>query len=530
MGAKAGTYFIFKNDFELNEYVKCREDVSYFARTYCKIYHPRLGQISFDLYDFQEYVLWSWKTKRLNILKKPRQMGITWLGACRALHKALFFSNKNVLIISIKEKLAVRFMHRIRYMFKNLPDFLRKPIVNGKRGDFGTKTEIEFIDNSRIESIPSSEDAGRSEGASLVIIDEAAFIEHMEQIWSAIQPTLSTGGEMLVFSTTNGIGNRYHKLYVDARSGNNSFNYVDLTWMMHPDRDMDWYEMQKRDLGERLCAQEVDCDFLTSGDNVFDLITLKVMEDEIINEPYSELTIRPFYDYVRKFEILESSQWKKNPHKRKPKHIKQDVLFDGQLKIYSHPVSGKRYILGVDTAKGKAGKYDNSTVVVLEYDTLDTVFEYCGRIKLDLLPTLVVRAGEYYNISPICIENTGIGIATVKGVKDLGYPMSKIYSDQDYRIKKRQKEYENREDNLGWSSNVRSKPLLIEALYDAIQDWQLVLKSFRAIYEFQAFISDTRGNMEAAEGYNDDLVIGYGLALQAGKMYRRTSGLIVQAA
>ena len=184
------SYYIFRSQYELDEYVRCREDMAYFAKKYCKIYHPRLGQIPFDLYDFQEYVIWSFQQKRLNILKKPRQMGITWLSACRALHKTLFFSNKNVLIISIKEKLAVRFMHRLKFMYKHLPDFLRKPIINGKKGDFGTKTEIEFIDNSRIESVPSSEDAGRSEGTSLVIVDEAAFIEHMEQIWSAIYPTL----------------------------------------------------------------------------------------------------------------------------------------------------------------------------------------------------------------------------------------------------------------------------------------------------------------------------------------------------
>ncbi len=62
-------------------------------------------------------------------------------------------------------------------------------------------------------------DAARSEALSLLIIDEAAFIKAMDGIWTAAQPTLATGGDCVVLSSPNGIGNWFHKSYIEAEAG-----------------------------------------------------------------------------------------------------------------------------------------------------------------------------------------------------------------------------------------------------------------------------------------------------------------------
>ena len=58
---------------------------------------------------------------------------------------------------------------------------------------------------------------------SLLALDEAAFIPDMEELWTGIYPTISTGGRCIALSTPNGVGNWFHTTYVDSVSGVNAF-------------------------------------------------------------------------------------------------------------------------------------------------------------------------------------------------------------------------------------------------------------------------------------------------------------------
>lgn len=62
---------------------------------------------------------------------------------------------------------------------------------NGRAGEYGSASVIEFDNGSFIESIPTSTEAGRSESLSLLVIDEAAIVRWASQIWAAAFPTLS---------------------------------------------------------------------------------------------------------------------------------------------------------------------------------------------------------------------------------------------------------------------------------------------------------------------------------------------------
>ena len=57
---------------------------------------------------------------------------------------------------------------------------------------------------------PSNADAARSEAVSLLIIDEAAFIDNIAETWASAQQTLATGGGAIVLSTPYGTGNWFH--------------------------------------------------------------------------------------------------------------------------------------------------------------------------------------------------------------------------------------------------------------------------------------------------------------------------------
>ena len=188
---------------EFDILLKVKKDPFLFS-LFIYVIHPIRGKVSFNLYPYQKKVLWHFLNNRFNIILKFRQAGITELISMYCLWLAMFHPNKNIVIISIKDRVAKKVLKKIKYMYRNLPDYMQVPIVNGRNGEFGTATEMQFSNGSIISSIPTTEDAGRSEAVSLLVIDEAAIVRWANQIWAAAFPTLSTGGSAIVNSCITG--------------------------------------------------------------------------------------------------------------------------------------------------------------------------------------------------------------------------------------------------------------------------------------------------------------------------------------
>lgn len=188
---------------ELEILAKVSNDVFLFS-LFCYVIHPVRGKVRFELYPYQKSVLYQFVKERFNILLKFRQAGITELISMYCLWLAMYHPNKKINIISIKDTTAKKVLKKIKFMYKNLPWYLQTPIINGRAGEFGSASMIEFDNGSFIESIPTSSEAGRSESLSLLVIDEAAIVRWAAQIWAAAFPTLSTGGSAIVNSCITG--------------------------------------------------------------------------------------------------------------------------------------------------------------------------------------------------------------------------------------------------------------------------------------------------------------------------------------
>lgn len=188
---------------EFQELLKAKRDVFFFAQ-FIFVVHPIRGKVPFHLYPYQKSVLWNFLNHRFNIILKFRQAGITELISMFCLWLAMYHPNKNIVIISIKDRVAKKVLRKIKYMYKNLPEHLKVKIVNGRSGENGTAEEMEFSNGSIIASVPTTEEAGRSEAVSLLVIDEAAIVRWANQIWAAAFPTLSTGGRSIVNSCITG--------------------------------------------------------------------------------------------------------------------------------------------------------------------------------------------------------------------------------------------------------------------------------------------------------------------------------------
>ena len=204
------------NESELKEYVKCRKDPVYFFKTYGRVRHPRKGLMPFALYDFQEETLNKFLDTSYNVILKARQLGISTLCAAYAGWLANFFKDKEIFILATKRETATNLVDKVRVFLQEIPDFLKSELLVDNR------QSMELANGSKIKAGATgttSKDAARSEALSLLIIDEAAFIKAMDTIWVAAQPTLSTGGDCIVLSSPNGIGNWFHKTYIEAEAG-----------------------------------------------------------------------------------------------------------------------------------------------------------------------------------------------------------------------------------------------------------------------------------------------------------------------
>lgn len=237
------------------EYTRCAKDPIYFMKKYCMIQHPTRGKIRFNLYPYQETTLQGLADNRYNIILKSRQTGISTLVAGYALWKMLFVEDYNVLVIATSQNTAKNLVTKVRVMNQFLPSWLKEV------AEEDNKLSLRYRNGSQIKAISSKPSASRSEALSLLIFDEAAFIADIDEIWISAQSTLSTGGSAIILSTPNGMGNFFHKKWVEAEnpkdtSSGAKFHTIRLHWTVHPDRDQVWRDEQEELLGAKMAAQE----------------------------------------------------------------------------------------------------------------------------------------------------------------------------------------------------------------------------------------------------------------------------------
>jgi len=455
------------------EYAKCATDPVYFLGKYGVIQHPLKGKVNFNLYDFQEKSLESFMKHDYNIVLKARQLGLSTLTAGYALWMMTFQQDKNILVIATKQETAKNLVTKVRVMHANLPGWLKQPCVEDN------KLSLRYKNGSQIKAVASSEESGRSEALSLLIIDEAAFIEKIDTIWGAAQQTLATGGRALVISTPNGVGNFFHKTWVGAENGTNDFNFIRLHWSVHPEREQAWRDEQDKLLGPSLAAQECDCDFITSGRGVIDGLLLENLKESSVREPMEKRGI-------------DSNYW-----------------------IWQPPNYTKNYVVSADVSRGDGTDY--SAFHIIDVESLEQVAEYKGKISTQDFGNMLVNVASEYNNALLVVENNNIGWAAIQQVIDREYP-NLFYTSKDLQYVDVQHQmtnkYRSQERNMvpGFSTTQKTRPLIVAKLEEMFREESVVVHSQRLIDELFVFIYN--GNRaEAMQGYNDDLVMSFAIAL-----------------
>jgi hypothetical protein len=286
----------------------------------------------------------------------------------------IFHEDFNVLIIANKQDVAKNLVLKVRTMNQLLPVWLR--VAESE----DNKLSLRLKNGSQVKAVSSKPDSGRSEALSLLVFDEAAFIDYIDEIWTGTQLTLATGGDCIALSTPNGVGNWFHRMWVGAENGTNLFNPIKLHWTVHPDREQDWRDEQTKQLGDKQAAQECDCDFISSGDNVIDGELLQWYTDNLIQDPVE----------------------KKG--------------FDGNFWVWKRPDYTRTYVVTADVARGDGADY--SAFHIIDAESCEQVAEYKGKIEPVDFGNMLISAATEYNDALLIVDNANIGWATIQQILD----------------------------------------------------------------------------------------------------------------
>ena len=446
----------------MKELLKCGKDPVYFINNYAKITHPQKGLIPFKLYDFQEDCLRNYRANRFNVILKARQLGISTITAAYIAWLMMFQREKNVLVIATKFSTAANLVKKVKAIIKNLPEWIKLTTVS-----IDNRTSFELSNGSQIKASSTSSDAGRSEALSLLVIDEAAHVEGLDELWVGLYPTLSTGGRCIALSTPNGVGNWFHKTFKEAESASNDFYPMTLKWDVHPDRDEEWFEKETKNMSKREIAQELQCNFNMSGETVFN------PEDMVL---ISSMIKDPIYK----------------------------TGFDRNVWIWEKAIDGESYLLSADVARGDGRDY--SVFHVFKLSTMEIVCEYRGKVTPDIFSRILFDSASEYNGAMLVVENNSVGYAVLDKLIEMDY--QNIY----YSIKSTHEYVDQylgeQQSNAvpGFTMSLKTRPIIISKLEEFVRNKLFTTYSSRLYNEMKTFIWNN-GRPEAMRSYNDDLTI-----------------------
>jgi len=456
---------------QLLELARCMSDPKYFMLNYCYIQHPVKGRLLFTLYDYQIGLVDTYHNNRYSISMLARQTGKSTCAAGYLLWYAMFNPDQTILIAAHKYSGAQEIMQRIRFAYELLPDFIRAGVTAYNKGS------LEFDNGSRIIAQATTDNTGRGLSISLVYLDEFAFVRPTiaKEFWTALSPTLATGGKCIITSTPNQDDDQFAQIWNEALKnidefgnetnvGKNGFAHYLANWEVHPDRDQKWADEEQSKIGEERFRREHNCEFIAFDETLVDSIRLAMMEGV---DPYAK---------------------------------------QGQVRWYRPINKESLYMIGLDPSLGTGG--DNAAIQVYELPGMKQVAEWMHnktpvqaqiRILQQIAKYLADEGVEKDNIY-YSLENNTLGEAALVMLEEIGEEnlIGTMLTEPRRRGMGRVRK--------GFTTTHKSKLAACAKLKHWVESDKIEIASKNLLRELKTFVA--RGqSFSAKEGETDDLVM-----------------------
>lgn len=443
---------------EMQEYIRCMNDPSYFANKYIKIINLDKGLVPFELYPYQEDMFNHFNENRFSIVLACRQSGKSISSVVYILWFAIFKPEQTIAILANKGSTSQEMLGRVTLALENLPFFLQP----------GCKTlnkkSIEFSNNSRIVASATSGNSIRGMSVNLLFLDEFAFVDNDATFYTSTYPVITSGKttRVIITSTANGLGNTFHKLWEGAVQGTNDFKHFRVDWWDVPGRDEEWKRQTIANTSELQFDQEFGNNFHGTGNTLINanaLLSLKAKQ--------------PLYSMnnVNVYEVP----------------IKKD-LEDKESKDHS-------YVMLVDVAKGRGQDYSTFNILDVSTNPFKQVATFRDNMISPLLfPDVIYKYANLYNKALVVIENNDAGQVVCNGIfYDLEY--ENVYTSNGVSA-----------DAIGVYMDKRTKKLGCSHIKDLVEQNKVEIVDAETIVEMSTFVAKGQ-SYEAMVGYHDDLMM-----------------------
>ena len=506
---------------QLKEYARIIKDTPYALKTYLQTYdNTQKKFVPLELFPDQVQLLKDYETYNENITRKYRQAGVTTVTAAwlsKRLQLAKPDNPERVLLIANKRDTAVEMANKVRHFLEQWPDWINV----GFSPDKNSESRFRLNNGCEVKAVATSPDALRGYTPTILVFDEAAYIEAGEDFWAASMASLSTGGKIILISTPNGYDPIYYGVYDQSIRGVNDFHITDLRWFKDPryTKDLRWvkcndichymlnreqynddevvmteFEIEKYEeymsqgykpfsswfesmskkfkYDRRKIAQELECDFLGSGDGV-------IPGD--IQENIAKNLVR-----VPKEKYMQGTFWQ-----------------------WKEPVQGHRYIMGVDVSRGDSE--DFSSINIVDFDDREQVVEYIGKIPPDDLAAIAYKWGVLYDAFIVIDITGGMGIATSRKLQEMNYKNLYIDGVNTQNVW----EYNKKAMEKIPGINFNNKRTQIVAAFEEQVRKGFAVRSTRLLNELNTFVY-INGRPDHMKGAHDDSIMSLSMALYAG--------------
>lgn len=387
---------------------------------------------------------------------------------------------------------------------------------------FDNETQPEKGLKSQIDTATAENSGtGRGQTVQWLHASEVALWPKGQEIVAGLMQAVPLMANTAIFleSTANGIGDYFHTTWNAAQRGESTFEPLFFPWKVHEEYSLkppkhfrlnteekkvrkehkltegQIYWRRKKLLefvgDEKRFYQEyplTDTEaFLASGTPRFNTQKLAEMEEKC-------------YD-PQAYELIE----RLNPKTKLPE-IQPKVEENAPLKVWLQPQDGNEYVIGADVAEGIEEDY--SVATVMDRASHQTVARFRGDMEPADFGEYLAMLGKWYNHALIGAEINNHGLTTVQRLRDVGY--DNLYR-REMGIDERYEEYTSK---LGWRTDVRTKPLMIDGLSEAISTNQIIDYDKIFIRECMTYVRDLRGRTNAQTGQHDDTVMATAIALQ----------------
>ena len=530
-------------------YKRIHDDPDFYMENFLKIRTKAGEMVNFKLNPMQrksEELINKYQTslgKPIRVIwLKARQHGISTYCEGRIFHATANNPFRNGMIISHEDKSTQNLFSMSKLFYEELPPALRpmKKYSNESALTFEnpTNNDDEKYKNPGLRSkitvaTAKNVDTGRSSTVHSLHCSEVAFWDNPEVLMTGIMQCIPDTPNSMVFieSTANGVGGWFYDFWKKSERGETDYLPIFLGWQENPEYSKEFTsKAEKRafiesvlvvsqdDKGEEVLTEEHQ--LLKAHKLTWEqlnwrrwCIANKLNGD--VDKFHQEYPTTPDEAFIAsgrpQFSITALKKYMENV---KPP-IKTGYLEDshkfiddakGYIKIWRIPEPGKFYCIGADVAEGLATG-DYSAGVVLDED-----FRLCatwhGHIDPDMFGEELVKLANFYNEAYLGVESNNHGGSTLRSIVKKEY--WNLYFQKSYS-----KISESISQKMGWNTNVRTKPLMINTLTSYIRDMWLELPWDIMLSECFTYVKGEDGiTTNAQSGCNDDTVMALAIALQ----------------